>query len=454
MRRKRSRSLQTKYMLIILAALFVVQVSYFVVLLTVVNIAGNVESESRPEEHAVERDWHASAKRLSPPYGNAVEQLFVSWGERYPDATMFRIDQDGRLAEQWRVQSALPEHWTAAHTADFIKQRYGGDPFTVIAFTGGEPDNGFVVLELPRSVFDPPLVTAIDQYGTLFLVGTAALVGLFILISYMFFRGIRRRIVVLSDAMAVRDTDGIPVPIDVHKPDEIGRLEASFNDMVDQLRISKRREREEEQLRRELIAHLSHDLRTPLTKIRAQVYSIGKEEALSPAGRRSVLAMESSVASLDRLIENLMSYTLLSAGKLPLNPEPVDAVRYVREQLATWYPLFEKAGMEVEADLDPFAEKMWQLDPAWFGRILDNVFQNVLRHAREGRYIGLFTYSDERQDVIVIKDRGGRTDEQAGEKGAGLGLSIVDMMVRGLGLQWQFEPGDAGSVVKIIRHKT
>lgn len=449
----KSRSLQTKYMLIILAALFVVQASYFVVLLAVMNIAWKFEPETSPDEQVVERDWHASAKQLSPPYGEETAQLFAQWGEQFPEAVMFRVDQHGRLAEQWQVRSALPEHWTAAQTADFIKQRYGGDPFTVIAFTGGEPDNGFVVLELPRSLFAPALAAAIDRYGPYFLVGTAVLVGLFILVSYLFFRGIRRRLVVLSGAMAIRDADGIPVPTNVYKSDEIGRLEKSFNDMVEQLRISKQREREEEQLRRELIAHLSHDLRTPLTKIRAQVYSVGKEEKLSPAGHQAVSAMESSVASLDRLIDNLMSYTLLSAGKLPLNPEPVDAVRFVREQLATWYPVFEKAGMEVEAELEPFAEKMWQLDPAWFGRILDNVFQNVLRHAREGRYIGLFTCSDEQRDVIVIQDRGGGGEEETGEKGTGLGLSIVDMMVRGLGLAWQFAPGDDGSVVKIIRNK-
>jgi signal transduction histidine kinase len=448
----RPRSLQAKYMLIILVALVLVQAGYVLIALLALKLDNRFDGRPVLDERDVEREWHEAAQALAPPYGESAERLFARWGERFPEASMFRIDEYGRLAEQWRVRSPLPERWTAAQTADFIKKRYGGDPFTVIAFTGGETANGFVVMELPRERFDPPLIRVMDEM--IVLIGIAVLIGLFILISYLFFRGIRRRLLVLSQAMAVRDADGLPVAIDVHKPDEIGQLELSFNNMVAELRESRRREREEEEIRRELIAHLSHDLRTPLTKIRANAYSVGKEEMLSPQGHRAVQAIESSVDRLDRLIDNLMSHTLLTAGKLPYRPEPTDVVRFVKEQLAAWYPIFEKEGMEVEAEMEPFAEKMWTVDPAWFGRILDNLFQNVLRHAKDGRYIGLFTESDDGHDAIVIRDRGGGRDGKTGKKGAGLGLSIVDRMVRGMGLAWRLEPGDTGTVVRIIRPKT
>lgn len=441
-------------MLIVLVALVIVQASYLLAALVFLNLQNLFNGHSSAlDARDVEREWHAAVNGLAPPYGDSAERLFVRWAERFPDAAMFRIDGEGRLAEQWRVEGSLPEQWTAAETAAFIKQRYGGDPFTVIAFTGGETENGLVVLELPRELFDPPLYIVMEHYGSIFMVSMAVLVGLFILVSYLFFRGIRRRLLVLSRAMAVRDADGLPVAIDVHKPDEIGQLEMAFNDMVAELRESRKREREEEELRRELIAHLSHDLRTPLTKIRANAYSIGKEETLSSQGSRAVQAIESSVSGLDRLIDNLMSYTLLTAGKLPYRPEQADAVRFVKEQLAAWYPMFEKEGMEVDVKMESFAEKMWTVDPAWFGRILDNLFQNVLRHAKEGRYIGLFTESDDRHDAIVIRDRGGQREGKERRKGAGLGLSIVDQMVRGMGLKWRMEPDGGGTVVKIIRPK-
>src|SRR5690606_760434 len=140
------------------------------------------------------------------------------------------------------------------------------------------------------------------------------IISLFIIVSFLFFRGIRKRLLYLQEAMERRDKDHLPISIDVHKNDEIGQLEQTFNEMVLELKNSKLREQEEEQLRRELIANLSHDLRTPLTKINAQTYSIAKEN-LSPEGKQAVKALETSIVNIDRLIENLMSYTLLMASK-------------------------------------------------------------------------------------------------------------------------------------------
>lgn len=143
----------------------------------------------------------------------------------------------------------------------------------------------------------------------------------------LFFRGIRKRLLHLQEAMERRDMDSLPIGIDVQKNDEIGQLEKTFNEMVGELKESKRREQEEEQLRRELIANLSHDLRTPLTKINAHTYSIGKED-LSPEGKQAVKALETSIVNIDRLIENLMSYTLLMASKHKQELTELDAVRF------------------------------------------------------------------------------------------------------------------------------
>ena len=63
---------------------------------------------------------------------------------------MFWVDGSGILAEQLDVKEELPYEWTSAFTAKFIKDRYGGDPFTVIAFVGKNEKNGFIVLEIPR----------------------------------------------------------------------------------------------------------------------------------------------------------------------------------------------------------------------------------------------------------------------------------------------------------------
>ncbi|GJM69821.1 hypothetical protein HMSSN036_20370 [Paenibacillus macerans] len=91
----------------------------------------------------------------------------------------------------------------------------------------------------------------------------------FVLLSYLFFRNIRKRLLRLEAGMTHPGPSGLPSPIKEGRPDEIGRLEQAFNHMVYELQDSRQREREEEDLRKNLISQLSHDLRTPLTVLGA-----------------------------------------------------------------------------------------------------------------------------------------------------------------------------------------
>ncbi|WP_026580780.1 sensor histidine kinase [Bacillus sp. J33] len=449
------QSLQAKYMAIILTALFLFQAAYLIVAFLAMGFEegfhGNKASEEQNDPGRIEERWHAEAERLESGSRKSISELFSKWKKQYPDASMFWIDENGRLLEELDVKEELPAEWTAVYTAKFIKERYGGEPFTVISFIGGDERNGFIVLEIPRNLFNPPLVKISEKYGLFLGLGLLLILSLFIIVSFLFFRGIRKRLLHLQEAMQRRDLDNLPIGIDVQKNDEIGRLEQTFNEMVDELKESKRREEEEEQLRRELIANLSHDLRTPLTKINAQTYSIAKEN-LSLEGRQAVIALETSIVNIDRLIENLMSYTLLMASKHKLDLQEMDAVRFVRESLASWYPVFEKEGFKIMIDIEPFEQK-WQADPIWLGRIMDNLLQNVLRHAKEGQYLGVRTESTDEYDAIVFIDHGKGMNNSSEEKGAGIGLSIVDMMVKGMKLDWEIESGIEGTKVKIVRLK-
>jgi len=484
MKRRLFRSLQAKYMLIIFMALFLMQISYLLIAI-VLSIGidlygkGSTGAADMPSAGEIEAKWHADAARLTGGSAQEVRRMFEKWKAEYPGAGMFWVDGEGRLAEQMDVAEELPSVWTAAYTAQFIKSRYGGDPFTVIAFAGGRAAGGFVVIEMPREQFDPPLIKIYNRYGFWLIVGLIAIVLLFILISYLFFRGIRRRLVQLQEAMTIRDVDGLPVQIDVTKDDEIGQLQHSFNRMVVELKESKRREQEEEQLRRELIANLSHDLRTPLTKIRAQAYTLGIHP-LTEEGRKAIEAMEQSIVNMDHLIDNLMAYTLLMANKYRQEAKQVDIIRFVKEHLATWYPLFEKEGFEVEVELGAVGHPVWTIDPLWMGRVLDNIYQNVLRYAKQGRYIHVSTEAAKEYDAIVIEDRGtgARPDDQkeprpgaspsrpdrtgddggmspagsrSDSKGAGIGLSIVDRMLKGMGLDWDIRMTPGGTTIKVKR---
>lgn len=188
-----------------------------------------------------------------------------------------------------------------------------------------------------------------------------------------------------------------------------------------------------------------------MTKINAQTYSIAKEN-LSPEGKEAVKALETSIVNIDRLIENLMSYTLLMASKHKQELIELDAVRFIRESMASWYPVFEKNNFEVIIELEPFEEK-WLADPMWLGRIFDNILQNVLRHAKDGLYLEVATESTDEYDAIVFIDHGKGLNNSSNEKGAGIGLSIIDLMVKGMKLDWEMESGVKGTAIRIRKIK-
>lgn len=446
------RSLLAKYMLIIFLAISIVQLSYFAIAAFMFGIGKTDFSSEVLMESEVEEKWLEEAKSIKNFTEETIAQHFKEWKDQYPKSSMFWVSEDGTLLTTLNVTEQLPLKWTPAFTTKFIKDHYGEDPFTVIAFLGQDESNGFIVFEIPREVFNPPLKNVYEQYGNLLIVGVIAIILFFIAISFLFFRGIRKRLLHLQEAMEIRDVDGLPIATKVKKKDEIGHLEHSFNRMVCELRESKNREQKEEQLRRELIANLSHDLRTPLTKIRAQAYSISKE-ALSEDGKQAIKAMETSIVNIDALIENLMSYTLLTASKYKFEPKDINVIRFVREQLTTWYPVFEKEGFEIDIELHPFEKNEWQVDSIWLGRIFDNLFQNILRHAISGKYIGVETESTEHYDAFIIKDHGKGMKNESDAKGAGIGLSIVDIMVKGMDLDWDIESSESGTKTKIKHYK-
>lgn len=93
------------------------------------------------------------------------------------------------------------------------------------------------------------------------------------------------------------------------------------------------------------------------------------------------------------------------------------------------------------------------VDPIWLGRVVDNLLQNVLRHAKSGGYVCVRTESTDRYDAIVISDRGKGMKNESHEAGAGIGLSIVDMMVKGMKLDWDIESSEYGTTIKIKKYK-
>lgn len=273
----------------------------------------------------------------------------------------------------------------------------------------------------------------------------------FVVISWLFFLRLRKRLTRLQEVMSFSATNhSFPNPISVQtdRMDEIDQLGSSFNWMIQQLEDSRKRENEEELLRHRLIANVSHDLRTPLTILRGHVTRLNKEP-MSLEGQNSLSEMNQTVTRVGDLMDDLLSYTLLTSGKHPFQPTSADIARLVRASVAAWYPVFEEKEIQLDVDLPTEETFYWEADPKWIARVLDNLFQNILRHAAEGKYASIVV--DVEKEQIIVADRGPGMDHSSYEGGAGIGLSASNYMLKKMKLKADFTSNENGTRVTIGR---
>lgn len=273
----------------------------------------------------------------------------------------------------------------------------------------------------------------------------------FVIISWLFFLKIRKRLIRLQEVMsfsANHNTFPKPISIQTDRMDEIDQLGSSFNWMIQQLEKSRKREWEEELLRHRLIANLSHDLRTPLTILRGHATRLNKE-SMSAEGQASLTEMDHTITRVGELMDDLLSYTLLTSGKYPFEPASTDIVRLVRGSVAAWYPAFEEQQFQIDVDLPAEKTFYWEADPKWLTRVLDNLFQNILRHAVDGKYANIVVNVEKEQ--IIVTDKGPGMDNSSYERGAGIGLAASNYMLKKMKLKADFTSNKNGTKVAISR---
>lgn len=225
--------------------------------------------------------------------------------------------------------------------------------------------------------------------------------------------------------------------------DEVATLGRTFNQMAKSVGSVER-------LRRELVANVSHDLRTPLTVIRGYLEGLRSGQI---ADRRSAEmafeAMHIEVTRLLHLVGNLRQVAALDSGSLPLDRRPITATKLFSTTIDRIAPLAAAAG--VHLDYDVLADlPTLNIDVDRMGQALFNLLENAVRHTPAGGEILLTAQCHGEHLHLIIQDNGAgipaehlphvferfyRADRarNPAEGRAGLGLSIVKSIVEAHG---------------------
>jgi signal transduction histidine kinase len=247
---------------------------------------------------------------------------------------------------------------------------------------------------------------------------------------------------------AVRDGER-EVRISTAADDELRQLAMSANEMIEQLAREEKSRAQAESARRDLVAAVSHDLRTPITSLRLLAEAIG-DDIVSGAQRASYLQrMRTHIQALGALIDDLFELSRLEAGDITWSLQRVPLDELVGETIDAMRVQAEAERVRVVSTL-PAEQVVARANPEKVQRVLFNLIQNAIRHTpADGSIVvraeptatgveievadsGDGIAADERERVFRAFYRGGADGARSGE-GAGLGLAVARAIVEAHG---------------------
>lgn len=167
--------------------------------------------------------------------------------------------------------------------------------------------------------------------------------------------------------------------------DEIAQLAGAFNTMTDKLRAAREREAKLNQARRDLIAWVSHDLRTPLTGIRARAEALSDGVVADPRDvARYLGAIYADTQAMSHLIDDLFEIATIDAGGLRLDVMDVALSDLVSDTIESQRILAQGRGVTLSGSVAPGVDPV-RVSPQHLQRVLSNLVGNALAHTRAGR---------------------------------------------------------------------
>jgi signal transduction histidine kinase len=384
-----------------------------------------VQGLSRQLAATIARDSHLmDANGLRP---DAARQLFSQLMVVNPSVEVYLLDDQGAI-----IGHAAPEGRLHRDHVDLapLRRFLAGDRLPVL---GDDPrsvdgrkvfsaaplkvqgrDMGFIYVVLLGEDHDQLAEQDATSAALTTTLWSLALVALLCLVAGLLaFAWITRPLRQLTDTVRQFDINGVPAPLPgavaetVHEGHEIAVLDSAFRQMAERLGEQWRELTRQDQQRRELIANISHDLRTPLSSLHGYLETLQlKDATLTPAERQRYLgiALDQS-RKVGALAQSLFELARLEYGFVKPELEPFALTDLLQDVLQK----FELSAQSREVTLHahfPALVPPVRADLGLIERVLTNLLDNALRHTPAGGRVDIHLQPQGLDVLITVADTG------------------------------------------------
>jgi len=294
-----------------------------------------------------------------------------------------------------------------------------------------------------------------DLQFLLILLAFATVLGIGVI--YTLARPLTEDLAALTE-VAIRVGDGdLDARADLERIDEVGELASALDAMIEQIAVSRAQRDEAEHERSITLASLSHDARTPLTSMRLATEAL--LDGVAPDPERYLRTIASDITAVETLINDLFTIGQLEAGRLHINPGPMDVITTITDVIDQLRLIADTKGVTINSS-GPLSMAV-TADPVQLNRVLSNLVTNAIRHAPTGSVVCIEVDGERRQISVIDSGRGFPTDfvdeafqpfrrhgeaRERAQGGAGLGLAVAKGIIDALDGRIWAEPGPGGRV--------
>ena len=301
----------------------------------------------------------------------------------------------------------------------------------------------------------PVTVFIADSQGTGILIVTFILLACILCLQFLYAKTMRQIAVDmdhLTDQIEAVHSGELQEDAEISQTSGLVEAMEKLKDIRDGMNKAIDRQIKSERMKVELIANVSHDIKTPLTSIISYVELLKQEDGLPDHAREYVSILENKSQRLKAMVQDVFEVSKAASGELPVRMENLDFGKLIRQTIADMQEQIAESPVSIKCEI-PDNDVTIYADGDRLYRVFQNLIQNALKYSLEGSRIYINLKNGEEDAVASVKNtskeelpsdtdftgRFIRGDKSRSDGGSGLGLSIAQSFTEACGGDFRVE---------------